>query len=96
MRRAILVALAAATLGTGPAGAASMGQYEVFGVDDDDMLKMREGPGTGYVVIVGLPNGTVLQVHDCQQSGATNWCRVSLDRARRLKGYVSLAYLRKM
>ncbi|MDT8326558.1 MAG: SH3 domain-containing protein [Roseovarius sp.] len=100
MRRAVLTVLASlligATLDAAPATAASLGRYEVFGVEGDDMLKMRGGPGTGFSVIVGLPNGTVLRVHSCQQTGGTRWCRVSLDRARGLKGYVSWAYLRKL
>ncbi|MDA3857827.1 MAG: SH3 domain-containing protein [Roseovarius sp.] len=100
MRRAVIVMLASvvmgAVFGTQPATAASLGRYEVFGVEGDDMLKMRGGPGTGFSVIVGLPNGTVLRVHSCEQTGGTRWCRVSLDRARGLKGYVSWAYLRKL
>ncbi len=96
MRRTLSVALMAALLLGGPAAAGSLGRYEVTGVEEGDMLKMRAGPGTGYVVIVGLPNGTVVRVQDCQQAGATNWCKVALDRARGLKGYVSLAYLRKL
>ena len=100
MRRAIYVGLTAlvmgAVLGAEPAAAGSLGLYEVFGVEVDDMLKMRAGPGTGYIVIVGLPNGTVLRVKSCQQTGSTRWCSVSLDRARGLKGHVSWAYLRKM
>ncbi len=99
MRNAIFLPLAALFLGTivnvEPAAAASLGRYEVFGVEDGDMLKMRSGPGTGFNVIVGLPNGTALRVHSCEQTGATRWCRVSLERARRLKGYVSWAYLQK-
>lgn len=83
-------------LGAEPAVSASLGRYEVFGVEGDDMLKMRAGPGIGYNVIVGLPNGTVLRVDSCQQTGGTRWCSVSLERARGLKGYVSWAYLRKM
>ena len=79
-----------------PAAAASLGRYEVFGVEDGDMLKLRAGPGIGFNVIVGLPNGTALQVHNCEQTGGTRWCRVSLQRARGLKGYVSWAYLRKI
>ncbi len=75
--------------------AASLGRYVVFGVEGEDMLKMRAGPGTGYNVIVGLPNGTVLRVHSCEQTGSTRWCSVSLDRARSLRGYVSWAYLKK-
>ena len=59
------------------------------------MLKLRAGPGLGYNVIVGLPNGTVVRVHSCEQVGGTSWCSVSLQRARGLKGYVSGTYLRK-
>lgn len=104
MRRAVLGALAAGVLaaatgvvtGTNPAQAASLGRYEVYGVAEGDMLKLRGGPGTGFSVIVGLPNGTVLRVHSCERLGSTRWCRVSLDRARGLKGYVSQAYIRKI
>ncbi|MCE8526985.1 SH3 domain-containing protein [Ruegeria pomeroyi] len=100
MRKAIFVALAAVSIGTllssNPATAASLGLFEVSGVEGDDMLKMRAGPGTGYRVILGLPNGTVLRVHTCEQTGGTRWCNVSLEQARGLKGYVSWAYLRKL
>ena len=78
-----------------PAHAEPRGYYEVIGVEKDDMLKMRMGPGVGYKVIVGLPNGTEVYVQSCERSGNTSWCRVSLKAARGLKGYVSSAYLRK-
>ncbi|OSP56451.1 SH3 domain-containing protein [Pseudoruegeria sp. SK021] len=100
MRKPIVAALAvmlfAALPAAEPATAGGLGRFEVVGVDEDDMLKMRAGPGVGYIVIVGLPNGTVLQVQSCERTGATRWCRVSLDRARDLKGYVSAAYLKQM
>ncbi|MCE8540255.1 MULTISPECIES: SH3 domain-containing protein [Ruegeria] len=100
MRKAIFVAIAAVFIGTllssNPATAGSLGRFEVSGVEGDDMLKMRAGPGTGYRVILGLPNGTVLRVHTCEQTGGTRWCRVSLEQARGLQGYVSWAYLRKL
>ncbi|AUC53721.1 peptide-binding protein [Sagittula sp. P11] len=102
MRKVILgamvpaVAAALVLAGATPAAAQWRERYEVFGVEGDDMLKMREGPGTGYVVIVGLPNGTVVRVLDCQRTGATKWCEVGLDRAMGLRGFVSEAYLRKM
>ena len=100
MRMVNLIALVALVLGSAlgadPATAASTGRYEVSGVEGDDMLKMRAGPGIGYIVIVGLPNGTALRVHSCQQTGGTRWCKVSLERARGLKGFVSWAYLRKL
>jgi len=100
MRMPVLAALLAVSLGAfasaEPAAAGSLGRYEVYGVEGEDMLKMRAGPGIGYNVIVGLPNGTVLRVHSCEQTGGTRWCSVSLERARGLKGYVSWAYLRKL
>ena len=100
MCKAVSVVVAAvflaSALGADPVSAAPFERYEVFGVADDDMLKMRAGPGVGYVVIVGLPNGTVLRVLNCQQTGSTRWCQVALDRAQRLRGYVSWAYLRKL
>lgn len=94
--RSLAVAVLAAVLSADPATAGWRERYEVHGVEGDDMLKMRAGPGTGFIVIAGLPNGTVLRVHSCQQTGGTRWCSVSLERARGLKGYVSWAYLRKM
>lgn len=100
LRSAIFISIAAFFLGTivevESAAASSLGRYEVFGVEDGDMLKLRAGPGIGFNVIVGLPNGTALRVHSCEQTGGTRWCRVSLQRARGLKGYVSWAYLRKI
>tara|TARA_R110002049_G_scaffold160202_2_gene325243 strand:+ start:24880 stop:25182 length:303 start_codon:yes stop_codon:yes gene_type:complete len=99
MRKFISAALAALSLGAvlvgAPVAAASLGDYEVAGVEDEDLLKMRSGPGVGYKVIVGLPNGTVLRVHSCQQTGGTRWCDVSLKQARSLRGHVSRAYLNK-
>ncbi|TGD41902.1 SH3 domain-containing protein [Pseudotabrizicola sediminis] len=100
MRKALFGTIAAAMLATvsatTPAEADPLGRHEVYGVQGDDMLKMRAGPGVGYVVIVGLPNGAVVRVHRCEQSGSTRWCSVTLDRARGLKGYVSASYLRKL
>ncbi|MEM9844091.1 MAG: SH3 domain-containing protein [Pseudomonadota bacterium] len=92
----LALAVAGLTLDGSPSQAASLGLHEVSGVDEGDMLKLRAGPGTGYDVIVGLPNGTALRVHSCERLGSTRWCEVSLDRARALKGYVSESYLRKM
>ncbi|MBN8188134.1 MAG: SH3 domain-containing protein [Rhodobacteraceae bacterium] len=79
-----------------PAAAAWREKFEVYGVAEGDMLKMRGGPGTGFDVWVGLPNGTVVRVHECTQTGSTRWCEVSLERARSLRGWVSWAYLREL
>lgn len=99
MRKTILAALAAGLLGAipmaDPAKAGSGNYYVVAGVEADDMLKLRAGPGIGYRVIVGLPNGAVLRLYRCVQTGGTHWCKVSLKQSRGLKGYVSWAYLRE-
>lgn len=99
MRRAFPAALAVvmtvALFASPPAWAGSSGIHEVAGVDDDDMLKMRAGPGTGYRILLGLPNGAMVRVHDCEQTGSTRWCLVSLKDSRALKGYVSATYLRR-
>ena len=91
-----LLATALLSAAAAPATAAPRDLYEVAGVAQDDMLKMRAGPGTGYIVLLGLPNGTQLRVRDCTQTGGTRWCEVALNGARNVKGFVSWAYLRKL
>ena len=99
MRRAVMIAMAAVFLNIviypKVAEAGPTGYYEVYGVKGEDMLKMRAGPGIGYKVIVGLPNGTLLRVNSCEQIGGTRWCKVFLKQARGLRGYVSWTYLRE-
>ena len=87
-----IVALTALLLAPLPALAA--GFSEVTGVEAGDMLKLRSGPGLGYRVVVGLPNGTQLRNHGCDRVGGTPWCKVSLREVRGLKGYVSGHYLK--
>jgi uncharacterized protein YraI len=95
----MIAALAAAVWGgltLAPAEADVSRFSKVIGVEADDMLKLRAGPGVGYRIIVGLPNGTILHVSDCEQSGSTRWCKVALKQARGLKGYVNASYLQEM
>jgi uncharacterized protein YraI len=65
----------------------------VTGTGPDDMLKLRAGPGTGYRVISGLPEGTVLINRGCTRIGGTPWCDVALAEDRGLTGHVSGHYL---
>ncbi|SNS47771.1 SH3 domain-containing protein [Tropicimonas sediminicola] len=90
---ALALAVCATGLGAAPAMAATT--VEVSGLDGEEMLKLRSGPGTGYRIIVGLPNGTVLRNHGCDRIGGTPWCKVSLREARSLQGYVSGHYLKQ-
>lgn len=92
MRRTILAAIMLVLLGNG-AGAETGTYFRVFGVADEDMLKMRAKPGVGFRVIVGLPNGTIVRSHGCDPVGTIYWCKVSLKEAPGLMGYVSKSYL---
>lgn len=59
----------------------------------DDLLKLRAGPGLGYRVRLGLPDGTELIRRDCVTEAGQLWCRVSLADAPSVTGFVSADYL---
>ena len=65
----------------------------VQGTGPSELLKLRAGPGLGYNVILGLPDGTNLNRHDCVTEVGQLWCRVSLADAPQVSGYVSADYL---
>jgi uncharacterized protein YraI len=65
----------------------------VQGTGPDELLKLRAGPGLGYNVILGLPDGTTLNQRDCVTEVSQLWCRVSLADAPQIAGYVSADYL---
>lgn len=92
---AVLTAGLALSACAAPSAGVTPGQYEVFGVEAGDMLKLRAGPGTGFNEVLGMPNGTVVNVRNCTSTGATRWCEVTLADARGAAGYASYAYLRK-
>lgn len=65
----------------------------VEGTGPDELLKLRAGPGLGFNVILGLPDGTLLNRRDCVTEVGQLWCRVSLADAPGITGYVSADYL---
>lgn len=65
----------------------------VRGVEDNDLLKLRRGPGLDQEIILGLPNGTALQRHRCGDVAGKLWCKVSLREKPSVTGYVSADYL---
>ncbi|MGP6090071.1 SH3 domain-containing protein [Antarctobacter jejuensis] len=69
------------------------GRVVVQGAGPDDLLKLRYGPGLGYKVKLGLPDGTELVRRDCVTELGQLWCRVSLANAPGIIGYVSADYL---
>jgi hypothetical protein len=83
MRRMILAALTALLWGgfaSTPSGADTSRFSKIVGVDAG----------------VGLPNGAVVRVYDCEQTGSTRWCKVALEEVRGLRGYVNSTYLQEM
>lgn len=72
---------------------ADQGRTVVEGTGPDEFLKLRAGPGLGYSTILGLPDGTSLERHDCVTETGQLWCRVSLSDAPQITGYVSADYL---
>lgn len=71
----------------------SNGRAVVKGAGPDDLLKLRAGPGLGYKVIVGLPDGTQLTRHGCVTEVGQLWCHVTLTASPDTKGYVSADYI---
>ncbi|MEH6648204.1 SH3 domain-containing protein [Sulfitobacter sp.] len=67
----------------------------VVGTGQAEFLKLRAGPGLGFSVILGLPDGTSLNRRDCVTEIGQLWCRVSLTAAPQITGYVSADYLSK-
>lgn len=65
----------------------------VQGAGPDELLKLRAGPGLGFRVILGLPDGTRLIRRDCITESNQLWCQVSLADAPSVTGYVSADYL---
>ncbi|MCJ8140941.1 SH3 domain-containing protein [Falsirhodobacter halotolerans] len=59
----------------------------------DDLLKLRAGPGLGYKILMGLPDGTKLTRRECVTEVGQLWCRVALADAPGVTGYVSADYL---
>ncbi|ARU01215.1 SH3 domain-containing protein [Yoonia vestfoldensis] len=89
MHRICVLAVTALILVAGCSG----GNVVVAGAGPDDMLKLRAGPGLGFTVIMGLPDGTALTQQDCVTELGQRWCRVTLADAPGVTGYVSADYL---
>ena len=91
MRRSAAIAIFALMFISGCSGLGR--QVVVEGAGPDELLKLRAGPGLGYNVILGLPDGTSLIRRDCVTEVGQLWCRVSLSNSPRITGYVSEDYL---
>ncbi|WP_417524889.1 SH3 domain-containing protein [Marinovum sp.] len=94
MRRTVLPVLFMLSLLAGCAGGVTGSRAVVDRVGADDFLKLRAGPGLGYRVILGLPDGTELLRGDCTTELGQEWCQVSLARGPGISGYVAADYLK--
>ena len=65
----------------------------VKGAGPTELLKLREGPGLNYKIIIGLPDGTRLTRQNCVTKSGKVWCRVVLTDRPGISGYVSADYL---
>lgn len=85
----------AALLTLGILAGCGTGGTVVKGAGPDDLLKLRAGPGLGYKILLGLPDGTPLRRHGCVTEMGQLWCKVSLTDTPGVSGYVSADYLTK-
>ena len=92
MRRNILPAILILMLASS-CGDLAVDRTLVEGTGPDELLKLRAGPGLGFSVVLGLPEGTRLNRRDCVTEVGQLWCRVSLEAAPRITGFVSADYL---
>ncbi|NVO28950.1 SH3 domain-containing protein [Donghicola sp. C2-DW-16] len=74
-------------------GSPMYGRTVVQGAGPDELLKLRAGPGLGFRIVMGLPDGTELIRHDCVSEIGQLWCKVSLAKAPQITGYVSADYI---
>lgn len=90
MMRTHFAALMALTIAAGCAiGTGTV----VKGAGPKELLKLREGPGLNYKIIIGLPDGTRLTRQNCVTKSGKVWCRVVLTDRPGVSGYVSADYL---
>lgn len=92
MRRCALTVLLALVLLSG-CGSGETSRAVVEGAGPDEFVKLRAGPGLGYTIILGVPDGTSLRRRECATELGQLWCRVSLSDAPQITGYVSADYL---
>ena len=88
--RTYLAAFVAVTLA---AGCAVGSGAVVKGTGPKELLKLRQGPGLNYKIIVGLPEGTPLIRQNCVTKDAKVWCRVALADRPTVTGFVAADYL---
>jgi uncharacterized protein YraI len=91
--RKVNIPLILAVILLGACQVPSVESVKVRGTGDEEFLKLRAGPGLGYKVILGLPDGTLLSRRTCVTEVGQLWCKVALATAPGVTGYVAADYL---
>ncbi len=76
--------------GATPGGASTM---RVTGVPTNDVLNVRNGPGTGNRIVGALANGDSVRMLGCQGVGASRWCEIEMMTDMRERGWVNARFL---
>jgi hypothetical protein len=76
-----------------PGGSGAVGTARVTGVPANDVLNVRNGPGTGNGIVGALANGDTVRVLGCQDVGASRWCEIEMMTDMRERGWVNARFL---
>lgn len=89
----LVTLLAACSAGAGNVTGTGTRSETVGNLRGEEFLRMRAGPGLGFAVILGLPEGTAVTRRRCVTEVGQLWCRVALVEWPGVTGYVSADYL---
>ncbi len=80
----------------GPAGGEATGGGNVVtiaGVPENDLLNVRNGPGTGYDIVGALGNDDRVVNLGCQPVDGGTWCEIEMLTDMRERGWINARYI---
>lgn len=66
---------------------------QVTGLRGNDLLNVRNGPGTTFRITGALANGDNVRRLECQNVGSSRWCQIEMMTDMRERGWVNARYL---
>lgn len=66
----------------------------VRGVPANDVLNVRNGPGTNHRIVGALGNGDQVRNLGCESHGNARWCQIEMMTDMRERGWVNARYLK--
>lgn len=76
-------------------GASGAVIFQVAGVQLNDVLNVRSGPGTAHGITGALANGDQVRNLGCGDYGSARWCQIEMTTDMRERGWVNARYLTK-